>query len=139
MFWGNVGTSKTHAAATIGNARIADGGSAIMVTFPQLLRPKAELSQEAIFLGDLVQTDLLILDDLGTTRTTPAALERIFGIIDDRARAKRPTIITTNLSPESMKNENDVSRRQLYSRVLSVCAPIPLGGKSRRKEATFDF
>lgn len=56
----------------------------------------AEMVQATNFCTKLARLDLLLLDDLGKGRRTPASEEALFTIIDARAREMRPTIYTMN-------------------------------------------
>lgn len=56
----------------------------------------SDMVRAADFCTKLAHLDLLLLDDLGKGRRTPASEEALFTIIDARARANRPTIYTMN-------------------------------------------
>ena len=62
-----------------------------------------------------------------------ASRELAFTIIDERVKAKKPMIVTTNLSPAEMMKVSDMTLLRIYERVLEAC-PIRVGltGKSRR-------
>lgn len=73
-------------------------------TYPNLnaaLRPAHDDSHlEA--LDEASTVDLLVIDDLGTGSYTDWAAESLYRIIDARWSNDRPTIVTTNLDPESL-------------------------------------
>lgn len=48
--------------------------------------------------AEMRRTDLLVLDDFGTQKSTEWAEERLFRLIDERSRDLRPLLVTTNLS-----------------------------------------
>ncbi len=51
------------------------------------------------------QSDLLILDDLGTEFLTVVTAAELFNIINTRFLERRPTIISTNLSPGDFEKQ----------------------------------
>ena len=55
-------------------------------------------------------------------------------IIDTRYRSGKPLIVTTNLTPDELKNPTDLRYKRVYDRVLEMCFPIQVEGKSRRQE-----
>ena len=76
-----------------------------------------------------------MIDDLGIERDTAFAKETVFAVVDSRYRLSKPTIITTNLSMEKIKNPEDIENRRIYDRILEKCFPIEVGGGSRRRKA----
>lgn len=70
--------------------------------------------------------------DLGAERETEYMGEVVHNIIDNRYRAKLPLIITTNLTPDNLKNPTDIRKQRIYSRLLEMCIPVLVPGKDRR-------
>ncbi len=52
--------------------------------------------------AQLRRLDLLVLDDLGTQKSTEWAEERLFRVIDERYREMRPLVVTTNATLQEM-------------------------------------
>lgn len=77
---------------------------------------------------------LLILDDFGTERDTPYALEMTYYIIDARYRTGKPMIVTTNLTPAQMENPGIEEKARIYDRVLECCFPIQVQEAHVREE-----
>jgi DNA replication protein DnaC len=48
--------------------------------------------------NEVLNTQLLILDDLGTQSATPWAREKLYQILNHRYNAELPTVITTTLT-----------------------------------------
>ena len=102
LLTGAYGCGKTHLAAAIANARLAEGYSAVFMTVPDLLdylraafSPQSETPYDELF-EQLRNTPLLILDDLGAQSSTPWAQEKLFQLLNHRYNAQLPTVITTN-------------------------------------------
>lgn len=134
LFYGTVGTGKTYAAAEIANALIDMGKPVMMTNFTRIinkLQSSFEGRQE--YIDGLNEFDLLILDDLAAERQTEYVLENVFNVIDARYRAKKPLIITTNLSIEQLKNPENIATARIYDRILERCFPIEVKGASNRR------
>jgi DNA replication protein DnaC len=85
------------------------------------------------YINSLNRYDFLIIDDIGSERSTDYALEQIFTVIDARYRSGKPMIITTNLGLGDMKMA-DIDKARIYDRILEVCQPIAFQGKNYRKD-----
>ena len=133
LLWGGVGVGKSYAAACICNAVLDRGESAAMTSFGRILA--AGFDQRADFLERVHRYGLLVLDDLGAERDTEFAEETVFSVIDERYRAKKPLIITTNLSLEQLKSAERLAQRRVYDRLLEMCTPIFCDGGSQRTSA----
>lgn len=132
LFYGGVGTGKTYTAACIGNWIISHGYTVVMTSPARILRDVwDESASETENFEKLMRPRLLIIDDLGTERNTDFGLEKIFGVIDARVTAKKPMIVTTNLTMREMA-EADIKHKRIYDRMLSVCYPIQFSGRSFR-------
>lgn len=101
---GGYGCGKTHLAAAIANACIAQGTPALFVVVPDLLdylraaySPTSEASYDER-LEQVQNAPVLILDDLGTQSATEWAQEKLYQILNYRYNARLPTVITTNQS-----------------------------------------
>lgn len=132
LLWGGVGSGKTFAAACIANALIDRRIPALVTSFPRIL--SAPIDQRGEIVRSLTQYPLLVLDDLGAERATDYALETVYLVVDERYKAGKPLIVTTNLTPDYMKQQQDVTFSRIYSRVLEMTVPIRCAGKSRRED-----
>ncbi|MEG2624338.1 MAG: ATP-binding protein [Clostridia bacterium] len=132
---GAPGTGKTFAAACIANALLARRVPLIMTSFVKLMNYKyADDWQEMI--ARLNAAHLLIIDDLGAERSTDYGAERVYDMIDSRYRAKRPMIVTSNLSIKQMLAETDIRRYRVFERIVESSYPLEFTGTSWRiKEA----
>lgn len=136
LFWGDVGTGKSFAAACIANALLDKVHSVVMTSFVKLIAAMdADRSISEQLINQLNAADLVIFDDLGSERSTDTALEKVYNIIDSRYRRKRPMIVTTNVTMDQMKEEADIRYRRIYDRLFEGCYPMQFVGPSWRKKA----
>lgn len=62
---------------------------------------------------------LLVLDDLGSERGTPFALERLLSLVDHRYRHELPTIVTSNFAPSGLVGELGRTDATIGERIVS--------------------
>lgn len=135
LLYGGVGTGKTYAAASIANALIDKGVSAIVTNFARISNKLQErFEKKQAYLDNLNKFDLLVLDDLAAERSTEYMQEIVYNVIDARYRAGLPMIITTNLSLETIKNPPNATDNRIYDRILEKCFPVEVKGKSHRRK-----
>lgn len=142
---GNVGSGKTHLLAAIIDwiARMTTRRAyrvwIIFITSVDLLalikytfdRKNKDDNNTEELMSKLEDCDLLIIDDLGTEKTTDWASELFYKIIDSRYSNLKSTIITANLTDQELKEK--LSER-LISRIYEMCKGIKLTGKDYRLE-----
>ena len=134
LFYGNVGTGKTFAAACIANYLLERRRPVVMTSFVKLLDAMQSFKEEdSVMISRLNKAKLLIIDDLGTERSTDFALEKVYNIIDSRYRVKLPVIFTTNLTMAEMKETTDRRYARIYDRIFELCYPMQFTGPSWRK------
>ena len=73
--------------------------------------------------------DLLILDDLGTEMTTQFTIAALYQVVNTRLMESRPTIISTNLTPEQLSVRYSP---QIASRLLGAYTLYKFSGKDIR-------
>ena len=74
------------------------------------------------------------IDDFGMERGTEYGLEQVYNVIDSRYRSRKPLIVTTNLTLDSLQNPLDTAHARIYDRLLEMCAPILFTGENFRRE-----
>ena len=133
MFYGNVGTGKTYAAAMIANSLLEDYYSVRMVTLPRLVNEINENWDDRNEKIDaLCELDLLIIDDIGAERESDYMNEQVLQVIDARYLSGKPLIVTTNLGDEDFTSVGSMARARIFSRLREMCAPVAVTGADRR-------
>lgn len=136
LLFGYVGTGKTYAAGCIANALIDELHSVSFISVSDAvcsIQGRFGIDREE-YLNSLLRPELLILDDLGSERSTSYGREQIFSIVDKRILSGKPLIVTTNIPLKLMKESRDISDRRIYDRILSVCLPLCFEGRNFRAE-----
>lgn len=138
--FGNVGTGKTYAAACIANALIDKGIRVIMTDFSRVINSMQsfDTKDKNGYIDDICSCDLLILDDLGAERQSDYSLQICEQVIDERAKNKKPLILTTNIPLETIKNPPDVKYARMYSRILEMTVPVQSAGSDKRSRTHED-
>jgi len=105
------GSGKSHLAAFILEGVIRKGYIGVWWNLPRLLSeiratfnaPREEqLATEACIMDEIVESHLLVIDDLGAERhkgTDDFASDVLYRIVNDRYEDTKPIIVTSNLSP----------------------------------------
>lgn len=135
LFFGTVGTGKTFYSACIVNALIDEGYPCMITNFARLVNTLSGMFEgKQDYIDKLNRFDLLVIDDLATERDTEYVNEIVQNIIDSRYRAGLPTIITTNLTDQEIKNPTKVQKQRMFSRLLEMCIPVEVVGSDRRRK-----
>lgn len=130
LLWGGTGNGKTYAAACIVNALIDKGIPAMITSFPRILNAgwdKTQIAQEMRYY------QLLVIDDLGAERHSDYALETVYMVIDERYKARKPLIVTTNLTLDELCKPPSMEYQRIYDRILEMCVPLAFRGESIRR------
>ena len=104
LFHGPYGVGKTHLAVAILKDVIRRcGAKGYFFETPDLLRQVRNTYNNRVdetemgVLGPVLKAELLVLDDLGTEKTSEWVQETLGLVVNTRYNAKRPTILTSNL------------------------------------------
>ena len=134
LFSGDTGLGKTFLSACIART-VADNGYSVMYEtaghlFANLERAKFSGDEQARREGEkYLQCDLLIVDDLGTEMPGQFTTSALYGLINDRLLAGKPTIISTNLTSDEFAQRYN---RQIASRLRGSYVRMPFLGEDIR-------
>lgn len=137
LLWGDVGTGKSFFAGCVANALLRRNVPVLMTNFGRILNEVGGLSQgeRNSYLRGLNYYRLLILDDLGMERSSEYAMEQVYQVVNERYLARRPMIVTTNLTLQELKDPGELSQQRIYSRILERCVPLKLKCRDFRQQA----
>lgn len=122
LFYGRTGLGKTHLSLAIVTEALGKGYEVIYDSIINLLqqverehfgREKSEVDTLSL----LLQTDLLVLDDLGTEFDTAFNTSTVYNIINTRINRGLPTIINTNLDYTAIRRRYE---ERIVSRLFAV-------------------
>lgn len=130
---GDTGLGKTHLSLAIASTIIQKGYSVIYDSVINILlnieHEHFGHERSTDVLDSVLNTDLLILDDLGVEQDTKFYNSMIYNIINTRIIKKKPTIISTNL------DLNDIDERYsgiIASRVAALYTTLRFKGRDVR-------
>ena len=131
---GNTGLGKTHLSLAIAGEVIKRGFGVIYASaqniLSQLENEKFGRAQYADTEKNILECDLFILDDLGSEFRSQFTASAVYNIINTRLLNGRPTIISTNLSMESIE---DIYTPRIASRILSEYTLLQFDGNDIRQ------
>lgn len=153
LFYGGVGSGKTHLAVAIARRLLERGIACRFVDHRALLKQiqatfdPTNPATEASVVQPLLDVEVLILDDLGVGRATEWALETLHYILNHRYSQQRATILTTNLEDAEQRGHRlaDASEpngqtslaqavgERLRSRLYEMCIFVALHGADFRR------
>ncbi|WP_026669565.1 ATP-binding protein [Butyrivibrio sp. AE3006] len=143
FFYGTVGTGKSFLSVCVAKEILDKGHSvlyfsavslfALLQTYSFDFKKSEELST---LYDDLYNTDLLIIDDLGTEHITNNSIPQLFSCINERLLRNRSTIITTNLSLDDIKA---MYSDRVFSRIASSYRVCKLTGDDIRIQKKMQF
>lgn len=136
FLYGKTGVGKTHLSLSIAKAVAGKGFTVAygsIINYLNIIEKehfgRAE-SSESDTMSLLINTELLVLDDLGSEFSTSFYESVIYNIINSRINMGLPTIINTNLSTEELqKKYND----RIISRIFGMYTTLWLTGEDIRQ------
>lgn len=136
LFYGTVGTGKSFLSGCIAKELLDHGTSVLYFSAVSLFETLARYTfcdgeQDALaaFTEDLYETELLIIDDLGTELTNAFVSSQLFSCLNERKLRTRSTIISTNLGLEELR---DRYSDRVFSRITSNFTICKLTGPDIR-------
>ena len=133
LFMGATGLGKTFLSGCIARA-VADKGYAVCYVsagklFSDFETEKFRLKEDGALTGEYMETDLLIIDDLGTELINTFTASQMFYCVNERLNRNKGTIISTNLTLGELQ---DAFTERVTSRIMSRYKIIPLIGDDLR-------
>ena len=135
FFYGDVGVGKTFLSTCIARELMKKEYSVLYFSAPQLFNTLAQNTFDKkdinarIMSEYIFDCDLLIIDDLGSEYTNAFIAAQFFTCINERLIHKKSTIISTNLSLESLAN---LYTERSFSRITSSYALLKIIGDDIR-------
>jgi DNA replication protein DnaC len=143
LFTGPVGVGKTHLAVSILKGLSERGFNCLFYEFGTLLKeiqdsynPSTKTSELGV-LAPVLNTEVLVLDELGASKPTDWVRDTMAHIINTRYNDKKVTIFTTNYSDDRpSEREETLEDRigvRLRSRLFEMCKLIEIKGRDYRR------
>jgi DNA replication protein DnaC len=137
LFYGGTGLGKTFACNCIAKELMSKGIVVLYQTAFRMIETisehkfnrNAESYENKDNYSMIYNSDLLIIDDLGTESINSFTITELFNIINSRMINNKKTIISTNLSLEKM---SDAYSDRIMSRVMSNYVMFKFYGKDIR-------
>jgi DNA replication protein DnaC len=159
LLMGRCGAGKTHLAVAALKSIVLRGHSGLFYDYRELLKEIQDSyntesqSTELSVLEPVLTTDVLVLDDLGSSKPSLWALETVGHILNVRYNDKRVTILTTNyLDTDPVAAPNGPTRAsgartptvddtlgervgmRIRSRLYEMCRTVEFSAPDYRKE-----
>lgn len=159
LFMGPCGAGKTHLAVAVLRALLEKGVECLFCDFRELLKtiqdsynPVAQATEMQV-LAPVLETEVLLLDDLGASKPSAWVLDTVGHILNTRYNDKRVTLITTNYldAPAAREPGTSVAREdtltdrigeRMRSRLHEMCRVVDLRAPDFRqvvKRAQYHF
>ena len=134
FIYGDTGVGKTFLSNCIAKALMDKSHSVIYLSsfelFDTLAKSKFEKDNHADEMNEhIFDCDLLIIDDLGTEMANSFTVSQLFLCLNERILRRKSTIISTNLSLESLVN---IYSERTFSRITSNYTMLKLTGDDIR-------
>jgi DNA replication protein DnaC len=134
VLYGDAGVGKTHLAygairGVVFARPATTWAAAAEADVLAALRPRPGVDSETE-MGRHRDVDLLLLDDVGTAKTSEWVEEVTHRLFNGRYEAMRPTIVTTNLTGAELE---DAVGARIASRLVESCMQVVLDGPDRRR------
>ncbi len=133
-FYGRTGLGKTHLSLAIANEAINKGYNVLygsVISFlNKMEKEKFGRVEDSDTESLLIDADLLILDDLGAEFTTAYTTSALYNILNSRICKGVPTIISSNLDLEEIKQRYPES---IASRIIGNFSPVSFIGDDIRQ------
>lgn len=140
LLYGDVGTGKTFYALCIANALINREYRVLHTSLADVVKMAQDFDNAEAHFNRLMYKQCIVIDDLGTERTTSFAEEQIYKFIDGCNTHNVALIVTTNYTPKELEaaaaDTSDLTHARIYSRLLEKCFPVRVNDIKRQEANT---
>lgn len=161
LLMGPCGVGKTHLVVAALKEIILRGHSGLFYDYRELLKeiqdsynPESQSTEMGV-LEPVLKTEILVLDDVGSSKPSPWALETVGHILNSRYNEKLATLLTTNYldadsslssassaapravglrTPAMEDSLTDRIGRRIRSRLYEMCRTVEVNAPDYRKE-----
>lgn len=145
LFYGNTGVGKTFLCNCIARELLDASHTVVYLTafqlfdilekykFNRLPEEYASIEEKVHYILD---SDLLIIDDLGTESTNSFLASQLYLCVNERLLKQKATIISTNLSLDDL---NRLYSERVFSRILSNYRLLKVTGTDIRLKKAFSL
>ncbi len=159
LLMGPCGVGKTHLAVSAMKAIVLRGHSGLYYDYRELLKaiqdsynPESNATEMGV-LDPVLKAEILVLDDVGSSKPSPWALETVGHILNSRYNEKRVTLLTTNYldadsaaaapaaprvagmrAPTTEDSLAERVGRRIRSRLYEMCRTVEIFAPDYRKE-----
>ena len=160
LLMGPCGVGKTHLAVAALKQIVLQGHRGLFYDYRELLKeiqdsynPEVQATEMSV-LEPVLKTDVLVLDDVGSSKPSPWALETVGHVLNSRYNEKRVTLLTTNfldadaigaqmptapramgLRPSAIEDSlTDRIGKRIRSRLYEMCRTVEIYAPDYRKE-----
>lgn len=140
LFYGTPGLGKTFISVSVARKLLELGKTVTYISAARLFSIYEDYKfgrdhKNDEFFDDLFNSDLLIIDDLGTEFISKASVSFLFELVNERIINNKKVIINTNLSPEDLEREYTV---RFMSRIFEHFDVYKFTGKDIRVQKQYN-
>jgi DNA replication protein DnaC len=161
LLMGPCGVGKTHLAVSALKTIVLRGHTGLFYDYRELLKaiqdsynPENQATEMSV-LEPVLKTEILVLDDVGSSKPSPWALETVGHVLNTRYNEKRVTLLTTNFldtdavsanpslqlqrvagmrSPTVEDSLTERVGKRIRSRLYEMCRTLEIHAPDYRKE-----
>jgi DNA replication protein DnaC len=144
LLMGTVGVGKTHLAVAILKGLTERGFSCLFYEFGALLKeiqdsynPSTQASELKV-LAPILDTEILVLDEIGGSKPTEWVRDTMAHIINSRYNDQKLTIFTTNYLDDRRTDRDETLEDRLgvrlRSRLFEMCRTVKILGEDYRRK-----